>query len=220
MRKIVIIGAGKAAQMLRVFIELTTSDRVVAYSADAAYCTTEQFDDLPLVPWEDLERYYPPSEVQLIGPASYSLINQYRYERHQQGKARGYGFISYIHPTVRRDKATIGENCIILDDNILQPFCRIGDGVVLWSASLIAHHCDVGDYCFISSQSCLAGGVKLGAFSYLGVKIFVTHGVTIGESSVLVNAAVVGEDLPDRSVVKGKLDRPMRITSDRIRHMI
>jgi sugar O-acyltransferase (sialic acid O-acetyltransferase NeuD family) len=220
MKKIVIIGAGKAAQMLRAYIELTTPDRVVGYSADAAYCTTDRFDDRPLVPWEQLEQHFTPDEVHLIGPASFSRINQFRYERHQEGRARGYRFTSFIHPTVRWDGATIGENVIILDDNILQPFSHVGDGVVLWSASIIGHHCIVGDYCFISSYSALAGSVTLGKFCYLGAKIFVTQNVTIGDSSVLVNGAMIGEDLPERSVVKGALSQPMRIKSDRIQHLL
>jgi NDP-sugar pyrophosphorylase family protein len=46
----------------------------------------------------------------------------------------------------------LGENCLVLEDNTIQPFASIGRNVTLWSGNHIGHHAQIRDHCFIASH--------------------------------------------------------------------
>ena len=83
------------------------------------------FEGLPVVPFEEVEEHYPPSDYALFIPMTASKMNHNRRLLYETGKAKGYQFISYIsskatvltdrigkllhlgrqhHPTVRHDR--------------------------------------------------------------------------------------------------------------------
>ena len=206
--------------MMRVYIETCSADRVRAYTADAEYCGSRTFDGLPLVPWPDLEQYFPPDQFHLIGPVSYRQMNELRRKKHCEAQQRGYRLASFIHPSLRLHAVHVGEGCIILEQNIIQPYVRIGKGVIIWSGSVIGHHCRIGNYCFLSSQVGIAGATVVGDGCYLSGKVGIAQGLAVGDGCALLNGAMIGRDLPPKTVVKGLETRPMRVSSDRLRRFI
>ena len=204
MADIVIFGAGQIAEVAKVYMDAHSSDRIVGFTVDAAYRTADSFHGMPLVEWERLEEHFPPDAVKVLGPLSYRRLNDFRRERHQEGKTRGYAFASFIHPASHIYTSDIGENCFILESNIIQPFARIGSGVMMWSGNHVGHHAVIGDYCFLASQVGLGAGVRVGAGSFLAGKVGIESGVEIGDACFLGTAAIVLRDLPPRSVVHGK----------------
>lgn len=220
MRDIVIFGASQSAQMMRVYIETNSTDRVRGYTADSEYCGFPVFDGLPLVPWPDLERHFAPDRTHLIGPVSYRQMNELRRRKHQEGQQRGYGLASFIHPTLQLHAVNVGEGCIILEQNVIQPYTWIGKGVIIWSGNVIGHHCTIGDYCFLSSQVGIAGATVLGDGCYVSGKVGIAQGLVVGEGCALLNGAMIGRNLPPRTVAKGPETRPMRVSTNRVRRFI
>ena len=148
-------------------------------------------------------------------------MNELRRRKHHEGEA------TWVRPQHRSSTllrnytpSGVGEACIILEQNIIQPYAWIGNGVIIWSGSVIGHHCRIGNYCFLSSQVGIAGATVLGDGCYVSGKVGIAHGIAVGESCALLNGAMIGRDLPPRTVVKGPETRPMRVPSDRLRRFI
>lgn len=220
MADVVVFGAGQIAEVAKVYIEAHGPDRIVGFTVDGAFKQSDSFGGLPLVAWEDLESHFPPGTVKLLGPLSYRRLNDFRRDRHQEGKARGYGFTSFIHPDCHIYTAAIGENAFILEGNVIQPFVRIGDGVMMWSGNHIGHHTVLGDYCFVASQVGIGGAATIGDGCFLGGKVGIEAGVTIGRQCFLDTATFIKADLPDESVVSRKSDPVARFGSPRLKRLI
>src|SRR5579863_5911011 len=149
MADIVIFGAGDTASVVAFYLDRIGEHRVVGFTADGERLVDKTFAGRPLVAWEDLEKTFPPTSVQLFAPMSYAKLNTVRKERFLEGRARGYRFITFIHPDARFYGARIGENCLVTETSFIQPFAEIGDDVMLWQG-YVAHHAHVGDHSFIT----------------------------------------------------------------------
>lgn len=217
---IVLFGTGMAAQTVAFHLARHSGYRIVGYTVDAAWRRAEQHDGLPLVAWEELETRFPPDRVQLFGPFSYARMNTLRRDRYLEGKARGYRFARFIHPSSHVYTDDIGENALILEACVIQPFVRIGDNVIIWSMSVVAHHTEIGDHCFLSGQVGIAGHAVIGPECYLSGQVGVGDGQRIGRGCALLNGVAVTYDLPDHSVVQGNPGRIRRIPSDRLHRLI
>jgi sugar O-acyltransferase (sialic acid O-acetyltransferase NeuD family) len=209
MADIVVFGGGGIAEVATAYLERDSPHRIVGYTVDAAFRHSESFMGKPLVAWETLESVFPPDRVQLLGPLSYRRLNHFRRDRYLEGKARGYSFASYIHPSCTLYAEHIGENCFILDNNIVQPRARIGNNVIIWSASIVAHHSVVGDHCFLSSQVGLAGRVVVGECAFFGGQAGLGEEVQVGRDCFFGQGVkVVRGPVPDGSVYLG-VNSPM-----------
>ncbi len=209
MADLVLFGAGDIAAVARRYIESERAHRVVGFTVDDAYRKAEAFDGLPLVAWERLEERFPPSAVQLLGPLSYRRLNGFRKERHREGKARGYGFASFVHPRAFVSTDAIGENTFILEANILEPFVRVGDGVIMWSGNHVGHHSVIGDYCFFASHIVLASHAWIGERTFVSGQVAVSQHVRVGAACLLTAGAAVRRSIPDESLVRGPGQSPV-----------
>jgi sugar O-acyltransferase (sialic acid O-acetyltransferase NeuD family) len=202
---IVIFGAGLMAQMAKVYIDLHGTEKIVGFTVDAKYRKSDTFEGLPLVAWEDLERHFPPKSVKLLGPMTPRRLNRVRRERFYEGLAREYEFTSFIHPHNHIYAESIGRNCVILENNVIQPFVSIGDNVIIWSGNLIGHHVTIGAHCFMSSQSGIAGASVIGEQCFIGAQVGIGPGIRVGDRCALLNGAGVDKDIPDDTVIVGHI---------------
>jgi sugar O-acyltransferase (sialic acid O-acetyltransferase NeuD family) len=218
MADIVIFGAGQIAEVAKVYMDAHSDDRIVGFTVDAQYAKVDRFHGLPVVPWENLEEFFPPDQVWLLGPLSYRRLNEFRRARYLEGKRRNYRFASFIHPNSHVYTKEIGENCFILEANVIQPFAKIGNNVMIWSNNHIGHHSIIGDHCFLVGQVAIAGDTRIGEGCFLGGKVGISGGLTIGDDCFLSIGVVVTKDLASGSVVlRGARDRVAAFPSSRMR---
>lgn len=218
MADIVVFGAGQIAEVAKVYLDKHSNDRIVGFTVDAKYMTTDSFLGLPLAPWDTLEQFFPPDQVSLLGPLSFRRLNEFRRMRYLEGRQRGYRFTSFIHPSCHVYTEDIGANCFILEANIIQPFVKIGDNVMLWSGNHVGHHSVIGDHCFLAGQVGIAGGTRIGQGCFLGGKVGITGGLTIGDDCFLSFGVTVDKNLASGSVlVRASADRVAPFPSSRLR---
>ena len=217
---IVLFGTGGAAQTVAFHLAAQPGLRIVGHTVDAAWRTADSHDGRPLVAWEDLETHFPPDQVTLFGPFSFARMNTLRRDRYLDGKARGYRFASFIHPASHVHATHVGENCLILDACVVQPFATIGDNVMVWPMTAIGHHARIGEHCFLSAQVMVAGHVDIGPECYLSGQVGVAERRRIGRECAILNGAFVTRDLPDRAVVSGPGARLYRYPSTRLHRLI
>lgn len=217
---IVLFGTGDMAQVAAVYIRAHSDLNIVGYTLDHAYRKGDTFDGVPLVSWETLETDFPPDEVSLFGPLTYQRMNTIRRDRYLEGKARGYSFVSFIHPNCDIYADKIGENCLILEQNVIQPFSSIGNNVIIWSGSHIAHHAQVGDHVFISSHVTIGGSAVIGNECHLGGQAGVAHGLTVGPRCAILNGAKIRRSLPEGSVISIEMPLVKAFDSSRLHKLL
>lgn len=204
LKDVVIFGVKDFAELAHYYLTHDSDFNVVAFTVHQAYMPEETFFcGLPVVPFEELESYYPPSSVAFFAPMAPTKMNQLRENVYAEGKQRGYTFISYISSRCTNFATTIGENCFVLEDNTIQPFVRIGDNVILWSGNHIGHHSTIGNHVMFTSHVVLSGHCQVGDNSLFGVNATIRDGLTIGQGTFVAMGTSVIKSTPEWSFVKG-----------------
>lgn len=192
--RIVIFGTLDTAELAHWYLENDSPYSTAAFTVNKEYMTTDRFKDRPVVPFEELEQHYPPSEYRLFAPMTGVKMNNIRKKIYEEGKAKGYDFISYVSSKATVCDNEIGENCFILEDNTLQPFTKIGNNVVMWSGNHIGHHGIIEDHVFFTSHVVLSGHCHVKERAWFGVNSTVRDYTTIGEGSLIGMGALITKD--------------------------
>jgi sugar O-acyltransferase (sialic acid O-acetyltransferase NeuD family) len=192
--RIVIFGTLDTAELAHWYLENDSPYSIAAFTVNKEYMTTDRFKDRPVVPFEELEQHYPPSEYRLFAPMTGVKMNNVRKKIYEEGKAKGYDFISYVSSKATVCDNEIGENCFILEDNTLQPFTKIGNNVVMWSGNHIGHHGIIEDHVFFTSHVVLSGHCHVKERAWFGVNSTVRDYTTIGEGSLIGMGALITKD--------------------------
>lgn len=218
MKEIVVFGAGDIAALADFYFTHDSPRRVAAFTVDAAFVKDSTYLDRPLVPFEEVASHYPPDRFDLFVAISYAKLNAVRIAKTAAARAIGYQLASYVssRATTFAD-LTHGDNCFILENNVIQPFARIGANVTLWSGNHIGHHSTIEDNVFMASHVVVSGGVRVGEASFVGVNVTLRDHVTIGARCVLGAGALVLDNLPDGSVVAPRGTEISPVPSHRLR---
>ena len=156
--RLIILGDTAFAEIAFEYFTHDSSFDVVAFSVEKEYLTKSVLFNLPVVPFDKLEKQYDPSSHSFFAAVVYTQKNALRTRLFMQAKQKGYTPASYISSRAFTwQNCRIGEHCFIFEDNTVQPFVRIGSNVVLWSGNHIGHHSTIGDNCFISSHVVISG---------------------------------------------------------------
>ncbi|MDR0271728.1 MAG: acetyltransferase [Clostridiales bacterium] len=192
MSKIVVFGVQDFAELAHYYLTNDSQHEIVAFTVSKEYYKDVTFLGLPVVPFEDVENMFPPTEYKMFAPMSAGKdMNKSRANIYTRAKDKGYELISYIssHATVLTEN--IGDNCFILEDNTIQPFVTIGNNVILWSGNHIGHHSTIHDHVFFTSHVVVSGHCDVGAYSFLGVNATLRDGLKIAENSFIAMSASI-----------------------------
>lgn len=217
-KPLVIFGTGDIAELVLSYFETDSEFDVVAFTVDNEFIGSSEFCGRPLVDFERVAELYPPENFYLFVALSYSKLNALRKAKFEAGKAKGYRFASYISSRASiLNENQIGENCLILEDNTIQPFVRIGDNVTLWSGNHIGHHSTVDDHCFIASHVVISGGVKIKRQCFIGVNATLRDHIVIGDKCVIGAGALILSDTEPEGVYVGAATERSRVPSTRLK---
>jgi sugar O-acyltransferase (sialic acid O-acetyltransferase NeuD family) len=208
-RRLVIGGASAIAQ---VAYELFTHDsdfEVVAFTVDRDYIQDAELFGLPVVATEEVADLYAPAEHDVFVALGYGELNRRRAAFAAAMKDKGYSLATYVSShAFRWHNVAIGENCLIFENNVLQPFVTIGNNVTLWSGNHIGHHSTIRDNVFIASHVVVSGFVDVGDSCFIGVNATIANDVTIGADCLIGAAAIVLRDLEPGTLVGAKRTEP------------
>lgn len=219
-KSLVIFGAGDIAQLAHYYFQADSEYQVVAFVVDEAFRDREEFCDLPLIALEALPILFPPSKFEVFVALSYSRLNEIRKDKYLAIKKLGYKMPSYISSNALvLNNGSIGENCFILENNVVQPFVVIGDNVTLWSGNHIGHHTLINNHCFIASQAVISGGVVIGEQCFIGVNATLRDHISIGHKCVIGAGALILENADSNGVYSPSSTARSKVPSTRLRNI-
>lgn len=182
----------------------------MAFTVHRRFQSAATLSGLPVIPFEDLADSHSPDEFAMFVAIGFSRCNRARAEVYELCKAQGYELITYVN-----SKATVwgevdaGDNCFILENNVVQPFVKLGNNVILWSGNHIGHDSTIGDHCFVSSHVVVSGNVKIGPYCFLGVNATVRDGISIGHGCIIGAGAVILKDTGEDEAYAANRTKPL-----------
>jgi len=93
---IVLFGNGQVASVAYYCLTHDSPHQVVAFTVDQKYIKEQTLFNLPVIPFEQVETFYPPAEYQMLVSVSFRQVNKLRAEKYHHAKAKGYQLISYV----------------------------------------------------------------------------------------------------------------------------
>ncbi len=203
-QKLIIIGDGETAQLACEYFTHDSELTVAGFAVEERYRKTEGLCGLPVVPLESVEKRFAPEDYAAFVAISYTQLNRVRTRLFEHMQSRGYALASYVSSRafVWRT-ASIGKNCFVLENNVVQHGVRIEDNVFLWSGNHIGHQTVIRRNTYIASHVVISGFCEIGASCFVGVNAAFNDKIKVGEDGIIGSGAVVVRDTEPGRVYVG-----------------
>lgn len=208
MKKVIIFGNGDFARLMKYYIDNDTNWVVECFTVEKEYIKEDNFMNLPLISFEDIEKKYSPDEFEIILGIGYSHMNKIREKIFFKCKNKGYNISKFIHSTAFVQTDSIGEGTIILERTLIQPFVTIGLANLIWYNVSVAHDDIIGNFNTLAGSTSLCGFVKIKNNCYLGNRCMVFDNVSLDDYTLVGAGADVKRStqkydviVPARSIV-------------------
>lgn len=203
-KRLVVFGSQEMARLAHYYFEQDSGYSVVAFTVDDASNKETELAGLPLLPWDEAIRRFPPGDADMFIAMSYRGLNRLRAEKFAKAKAAGYRMASYVcSKSVSWPDLVMGENCFVLENQTLQPTVKLGSNVYLWSGNHIGHGTEIEDHVYLASHIVVSGHCKIGARTFIGVNSTLRDFITIGSDCFIAMDASVTQDMPEGAVALG-----------------
>lgn len=218
MSRVVVFGSSDWADLAHLYLTHDSPHEVVAFTVDRDHLQGAEHRGLPVVPFEDVAKEFPPEQHRMFIPISYNKMNRIRAAKYHQAKAWGYRFVSYVS-----SKATTwpgfscGDNCFIFEGNIIQPFVHVGHDVVMMSGNHIGHHSVIKDHVTITGHVVVSGRCTIEPYCFLGVNSTIRDHTVVAEGTLVGAGAVILQDTKEWHMYKAVATDAATIRSDRLR---
>lgn len=201
-KKLVIVGTGEQGGIAYEYFTDDSQYEVVGFAVEEQYRNIDTFYELPVVDFEDVEKYFDPTNYEIFVAVTYSKLNRARRRLFHLCKQKGYRCASYVssHSFFWKN-AEIGENSFVFEDNTIQYHVKIGNNVVLWSGNHIGHRTVIDDDVWITSHVVISGFCHIGRGCFIGVNASFSDNVDIAEDTVVGMGAVVIKNIEEKAGV-------------------
>ena len=217
-KNIIIFGTKAFAEIAHYHFTYDSPHSVAAFTVDAAYLKEPTFKGLPVVPFEEVEKQFPPAEYGMFVAIGFHKLNRERAAKVAEAEAKGYRLESFVSSRAGiAPDLQVGPNTMIMEHASIHPFVRIGRNTVIWSATRIAFHTRIGDHCWIVSPI-FGESITVGDYAFIGLNATIGPGISIGKSNVIGAGALIFKDTKDFEVYKGLASKPSRAPSNRLRN--
>ena len=215
--RIVIYGNGDVASVAVCYFRHDSPHDVVALTVDRTVITTGTLLDIPVIPFDEIEAHFPPQEYKMHVAIGFAGMNILRAKKYCEAKAKGYEFVSCISSkAVLYPDLSIGDNCCIGANTVIQPFATVGNDVIIRDNCVIGHHTQIMDHCFIGIGAAVSGNVTMGTSSLLGSNATLKDNIRIGNECLIGAGVTMLQDSGDQEVYINKLAKKLAISSDKL----
>lgn len=217
-KKLVIVGWGEIAEIAAEYFSTDTHYSIVALAAEQTYIEKlglpKAVDGKKIVPLEQMRQDFPVNEVDAFVAAGYGKLNHGRSRLYTLVKSMGYRMASYVSSKAFIGAGvTIGDNCFILEHNVIQRKAAIGNDVFLWSGNHIGHGSLIGDHVFLSSQVAISGNCEIGDHSFLGIHAGMGDKVKVARNCWIGAGVMLLHDTKENEIYRLPQVKPERLSA-------
>jgi sugar O-acyltransferase (sialic acid O-acetyltransferase NeuD family) len=221
MEKVVLFGNSVFAENLFFLLTHDARYQVAAFTVDREYLGEESLHGVPVVPFETVQSLFSPSGHKMLLPISFQMVNRLREEKYLQARAKGYHLISYHSPRATLYPGIIcGDNCIILENAVVEPYVRIGNNVIIAAGAIIGHHSVIRDHCFISPGAVILGGATVEERCLIGANASIKEEVTVARECVIGTGASITRNTREQGVYINRPPLMHRKRSDQLKLLV
>lgn len=200
-KRIIIIGTTTNARLAKWYFDNDSDYEVVAFSVNRAFMCDTYMLGLPVVPFEDLEKFYSPLEFFAFVAIGYTKMNKIREKMYNEVKDKGFHLPNYISSKCNfLTEEQIGDNNLILEDNTIQPFVKIGSNNVLWSGNHIGHDTVIHNHVTITSHVVVSGYCVIRDNCFLGVNATLHNEVLLDKETLVAAASIITKQTVEKGV--------------------
>ena len=201
MRDFIIFGKGDFADILTYIIEKEMRRNVAAYTVNKTFLDTNQYRGKRVVPYEEIEQFYKPSDYAVsVGYEAHDMY-QTREQLQKQLWKKGFLLENVISKSANLTNAELGVGNIIMQNCLLAPFSKIGNGNVLWAGAQVQHHNVIGHFNCIAPGAVPSGYVKIGNHCFIGTNVAIKNNVTIADYTLAGAGAYISNDTKEGDVI-------------------
>lgn len=184
-KNIIIFGNTEYAYMIANYIKEFNDHKILAFTVDEKYITSQFFHNIPVIPFENIEKHFSLDNVEFVIGIGYKAMNSVRESIYKRIKEKNYLVGGFIHPTAVVETTEIGEGNIILSDAYIGKNANIGNANIFWNKSNISHDATIGDYNYFAPSVTFGGFVNVQNNCFFGLGCIVKNGLTISDSSLI-----------------------------------
>jgi UDP-N-acetylbacillosamine N-acetyltransferase len=201
--KLIIYGNSQYASLMNYYFSVDSEYDVKGFTVDKQYITEDHLECLPVVPFELVEKVFPPEEYKMFVAIGYRRMRN-RPILLDKAKKKRYKFINYISSkSITYNDLIIGENNVILGNVDIEPGVVMGDNNIIWSDTLVGHNTIIGNHNYISAKCCMAGQIVVGDLCFVGNGAVTINKLTIEDEAHIFPGAVLLEDAKKGGRYKG-----------------
>lgn len=200
-KKTIIVGNSSFAELIYGYALEDGESDIVGFTVEGDYINNKHLLGLDVMPYDCIEQYYSPEEVQLLLAVGYNRMNQTKKKLYDLYSKKGYRFTNYIHKSsIIASNLELGTGNIIMEGVVLGRNCHLGDGNLIWSGSIVSHDNILGSFNNIGPGTVFAGKCVIGDRNFFGVNSSVINGLSIGNGNLIGAGACVTSDLKNELV--------------------
>lgn len=217
MKPVVLFGSGRVAGLAHFYLTHDSDREVAAFTVDRDHVTDDTLFGLPVVPADEVLVRFPPDRFDMFVTLGYGRVNKFREGKYLEAKEMGYELISYVSSKATVWPGTkIGDNCFIMENNVIQPSATIGNDVIMWGGSFVGHESIIKDHCFVASHAVIAGVVTIEPNCFIGVNATIRDEIRIARECVLGAGVVIMKSTREREVLIAPPAQLLALSSDRL----
>jgi len=190
-KPIVIYGNGALARQLCRINESEGAFEIAAVSADPQFIESPRFMDHPLVPFEDVEDGFSPSEFDMLVLVGYRRMRD-RRRMFERARAKGYRMANYLGGrSVVYDDLSLGENNLVFNGAYLGVFGSLGDNNIIRPNAYIGHDVRIHNHTVVAPGCQIAGNCELRDLCYVGIGATISNDVILAEETLVAAGSLV-----------------------------
>jgi sugar O-acyltransferase (sialic acid O-acetyltransferase NeuD family) len=202
-KKLVIFGADIMAKMVHFYFSRDSDYEVVAFTVDQEYIKEDIFLGLPVLPFENIERDFPPEKFKMFIAIGPSKMNVNREEKYISAKEKGYHLANYISPNSICN-SVINENVFIGDFAIINPFCTIGNNNIFYEHTFIGNDVIIGEHCYFAPKAAIGTFAHIKNNSVIGTCAVVNTNVVVAKKTLVGASCFISIDTKTLGVYGAK----------------
>ena len=199
-----IYGVGELSSIATDYFQSDSPYNVCGYIADEEYSKLTTKNGLNIYDYNNFKNNYNENDVSIFVAVSAIKLNSEREKLIKKVQKDGYTLANYVSSYSFVDsEVSIGENCFIFENNVIQKGVSVGTGNIFWSGNHIGHQSKIGNFNFFSSHVVVSGYCKIGDNNFIGINSSIHDKINIGNRNIIAASANISKNCLDDAVYAG-----------------